>query len=284
MTDASDRHKLLLATYPREFGSPEDAIDSHIVGAYRPSAPPLGGETSIACIGSCFAGEIAAELTAQGRLVAHMSLSERWNTPHALAHFLRYALNGVPFPDGFLPQDFKLESDLYQTQLSKADAFIMTLGLSVVWTETETGKMVLEPRLGHSAKGLMAGLRGTHAMRQLDLYEIEAEIVAGIECIRSAKPNAPIILTLSPIPFLVSFTPQPPIPSNIISKAALRLALHNIWEQKYPNVYYWPAYDIVEWRAKYERIYGTGEDDARHIKRSVVTDIMSRFSALFIRA
>ena len=283
MTDPSDRTKLYLATYPRDFVSPEDAIDTHVVGSYRPLTPPLGAETSIACIGSCFAGEIAAELTAQGRAVAHMSLSERWNTPQALAHFLRYAMNGVPFPDGFLPQDFKLESDLYQTQLSNADAFIMTLGLSVVWTETETGKMVLEPRLGHSGKGLMAAVRGTYVMRQLDLYEIEAEISASIECIRSAKPNAPIILTLSPIPFLVSFTPQPPIPSNIISKAALRLALHNIWEQKYPDVYYWPAYDIVEWRAKYDRIYGTGEDDARHIKRSVVTDIMSRFSALYIR-
>lgn len=280
MTQSVDR--LRLATYPRAFESPRHAIDSHVIGAYRPEAPLLGDEATIACIGSCFAGEIAAELTSQGRSVAHMSLSERWNTPHALAHFLRYSIHGEAFPEGFLPKGFQLDGAAYKTSVAAADAFIITLGLSVVWTLTATGEMVLEPRIGHSAKGLTAAL-DTHSMRQLDLYEIESEIVSSIECIRSARPNAPIILTLSPIPFLVALTPQPPIPANIISKAALRLALHNIWEQNYPGVYYWPAYDIVEWIAKYERIYGTGDDDARHIQRSVVSDIMARFSALYFK-
>jgi hypothetical protein len=72
------------------------------------------------------------------------------------------------------------------------------------------------------------------------------------------------------------------VASNGISKATLRIALHEIMERQSENVFYWPSYEIVEWMGKYIRpLWGQDGNDLRHLQPQVIDYIMRRFSTLY---
>lgn len=273
--------------YPRDvrtLARPDVIVQGNVIGAFAPSAPPLTPADTIACIGSCFAQELAKSLSAKGRNVLPIFISERWNTAFALRHFLELAMDGTPIPPRFVPSGVKTDEVAASAgNLRDADAFILTFGLSVCWYEKASGQMVLDIPDGHTVKGLITGFE-SHEMRQTTVEENVEQISQAIDCIRRHKPNAPITLTLSPIPLFVSMTNYPVVTSNQISKAVLRAALHVIYERKIENLTYWPSYEIVEYMAKYHGpIFGQGDDDLRHIKRSLIDDIMELFDARYFK-
>ena len=271
--------------YPKDVRSlarPEEVLDVSIIGSYAPETPPLKPTDKIACIGSCFAQELAKSLAAKGREVLPIFISERWNTAFALRHFLEFAMDGTPIPAAVVPNGVKTDEVITSAgALRDADAFILTFGLSVCWFENATGQMVLDVPEGHSTSGLRNAFK-THSMRQTTVEENIAQIDAAISSIRGQKPDAPIVVTLSPIPLLISMTDYPVVTSNTISKAVLRAALHMIHARYMDNVYYWPSYDIVEYMAKYHGpIFGQGEDDLRHIKPALINQIMELFDVCY---
>lgn len=279
--------QLATLAYPRDVRSlarPDLVVQHNLIGSFAPENPPLAATDNIACIGSCFAYELAKSLAAKGRSVLPIFISERWNTSFALRHFLTLAMDGTPLPPGFVPNGVDTKEIMGSAgDIRKADAFILTFGLSVCWFEKASGEMVLDVRGGASAKGLTIAFE-THEMRQTSVAENVAQILGAIACIRRHKPSAPIILTLSPIPLLVSLTPYPVITSNTISKSVLRAALHEVWEQKLDHVTYWPSYEIVEFMAKYHGpIFGQGENDLRHIKQPLIDDIMELFDGRYFK-
>ena len=270
--------------YPRghdALGVREMVFRKRAIGPYAPPEPPIPPTAVIGCIGSCFAQEITRHLAAQGRAVAPVWLSERWNTTFALRHFVESALDGTPFPDGFLGE-VKPDTGEFTTGLAAAEAFILTFGLSVCWYENATGRMVLDVAGGHGNAGIIRGLR-THAMRQTTVAENVAQIQATLACIRRHKPNAPIVMTLSPIPLLLAATLTPVLPTNAISKATLHVALHEVWAAAMENVYYWPSYEMVDWTSLHHGpVWGQDGEDLRHLSSGTVGEIMTLFSNYYI--
>jgi hypothetical protein len=281
----SDSARVNAGTYPRHahlVAHADEIIRSHIIGGYAPSVPVINPRARVACIGSCFAGEIAKSLAAQGRPVEPLVITERWNTAFALRHFIDAGVRGIPIPDGFLAKDVTINPKVL-ARLRTADAFIITLGLSLCWYEHSTGKMVMDIKMGHSNRALV-GAVPLYEMRQTSVAENVAQLEAIVASIREARPNAPIVFTLSPNPLLLSLTDYPPVPSNTISKATLRVALHEMIERKLENVFYWPSYEIVEWIGRYVRlIWGQEGNDLRHLQSATVDDVMRRFSELYFR-
>lgn len=272
--------RMLYPRLVRALANVDKQIDAFVVGSYAPEAPPIPSDAKIACVGSCFAQEISNSLTSQGRSVAPLILSERWNTAFAVRHCLENLLEGTPFPDGYVLPHIQVQGGRSET-LRSAGAFILTLGLSVCWFDIATNKMVMEIESGHSAAGLRNSF-STHVMRQTSVADNIAAITAVIESVRRVNATAPIVFTLSPIPLMASITPYPPVASNTISKATLRLALHEVMERQHPHVYYWPSYEIVEWVGKYVRIlWGQDDNDLRHLQPSFIDQIMRKFSALY---
>lgn len=275
------------AIYPRraEFlAMPDKVIDSLIVGTYAPDEPVIPADAAVACIGSCFAEEFGKRLSTQGKSVIPLWLSERWATSFAVRHFVDYGLAGIEPPPGFLSNDTPLARAMLESKsLQNADAFIITLGLSLCWHEIESDRMVLDIKAGHAEEGITQAIM-THMMRQSSVDDNISQILAVIARIRTVKPTAPIIFTLSPIPLFMSMTDYSVIPSNLISKSTLRIALHNLTERHIEGVYYWPSYEMVDWLGKHHGpIWGHGGDDLRHIKTSIVDDIVSRFSKMFFK-
>lgn len=248
------------------------AINTQIVGPYRPSTPPIKPDDKIACIGSCFAQEIAQSLVRRGKQTVPLFVSERLNTTFALAHTLANVFDGTPFPEGFIPEHVTPVSH----DLTGVKAFIITLGLSLCWHERETNKMVFAVKEAHSTQGLLAAL-SQYEMRHTSVADNVAQIARIIEIIRRHCPSAPIVLTLSPVP-LLTVTSGSAIAGNIISKSTLRVAIHEILSSNIDGVYYWPSYEIVEWVGKYvSLLWGQGENDLRHLQPEFIDAITKRF-------
>src|SRR5262249_10855709 len=162
-----------------------------IIAPHAPESPPIGPDAMVACIGSCFAVEMSKSLIAQGKPVASMFLHERWNTPFSVRHFLEAGLDETPLPAGFGTSDVSISGDAI-AQLGKSTAYIITLGQSVCWFESKSGKMVFDIRGGGTNVGKLTEALQTHAMRQTSAAENLSEIEAVINCIRRTCPQAPI--------------------------------------------------------------------------------------------
>lgn len=277
-------NKVLFPRGTKFLDKQEQVIANYIVGDYAPDSPPIAIDAAIACVGSCFAEEMAKSLAAQGRNVAPVFLSERWSSAFAVSHFLDFAFEGTPVPDGFIPKgvDASHLNSLHGS-LDKAEAIIITLGLSLCWFDMTTDSMVLDVPGVMALKGLSKALP-RYTMKQTGVGE-NVEAIAGIiHKIRWHKPTAPIILTVSPVPLYLAVTDSPVIPANNISKAALRMAVFEFMRCRPEGVYYWPSYDIVEWLAKYDGPrFGIGGEDLRHIDPAAVSLIMSLFSKYYFR-
>lgn len=269
--------------YPRNvdvLSNIDETIDRYIVGSYAPKAPPIKDGDLIACIGSCFAAEIGKSLAAQGKKTAPIFLTERWNTAFAVRHCLEFVLEDRPFPPDFLAPGVSFNPGSGGA-LKQAGAFIITFGLSMAWYTLNGRTMVIDVGAGHTLGGIVKAVT-THTMRQTSVAENVDQIEAVVACIRRVNKTAPIVLTLSPNPLLLALTDYPPIAANTISKATLRIALHEVIERQHEGVFYWPSYEIVEWIGKHVRqIWGQADNDLRHLESSTVDEVMSRFSALY---
>lgn len=84
------------------------------------------------------------------------------------------------------------------------------------------------------------------------------------DLIRTHRPQAKVIFTVSPIPLKATFRPVSSITANAVSKALLRGAVDEVYRevQGQGAMFYWPSYEIVQhvfadpWMA-----------DRRHVKK-----------------
>jgi hypothetical protein len=256
-----------------------ETIGNFVIGSYAPPKPWLTAHSNILSIGSCFAEELTRGLQRRGISVGSFFMSERWSTAFALHHLFAHLISGTPFPPGYAPNESifaNVATDLI-AKLQTADLFVLTLGLSCCWFNRDTGEMVLEPKDGHSQEGQFNSL-DRFEMRQTTAADNEACIHEVIRLIRSVNPHCAIVLTLSPIPLQAAMTVTPSVPTNLISKAVLRSALHNIESQKLQNVFYWPSYDFVTWYgSNVEILFGTGDNDMRHLDQTVIDRVIALF-------
>ncbi len=277
--------------FPHKFADDlpiKDAImgvfHTHIARSDAPPAPIMPPNARIASIGSCFAEEISKSLRAQGLEVGYIFMSERWNSAFALAKILDNALFGTPIPPGFLGEADSPEMPPETiAQFLAADMFILTFGLSLCWFEKATDQLILEPGDTHTITGLKRAL-STFEMRQTTVADNEREILRCIDLIRKVRPEAKIVLTLSPVPLQAALTDVSPIPANIISKSTLRVALANVTARKLKDVHYWPSYDFVDWfGAHVASAFGGVDGDMRHVKNDLVGIIAQFFKVYYFQ-
>jgi hypothetical protein len=155
-----------------------------------------------------------------------------------------------------------------------ADVFILTLGLSEVWYERDSGDVffgAVPSELFDDAK---------HAFRVTTVEENRANLQALYELIRAHKPDAPIIFTLSPVPLTATFRPVACLTANAVSKAILRVAVDELVRGNDDELlFYWPSFEIVTDFFGCSRAY---ESDRRHVKGEVVQAIMALFERHFV--
>lgn len=269
-----------------------EALDKYILKGWVPDEPILTYEDKFLAVGSCFASHIARWLTKQKKMNTKTPPGQPPLIRHGagfvntftLRQQFEWALKGIEPHTRVLVEKNKgefLNLDIGPRMKAKtkklvlaSDAFILTLGLSEVWYEKETGAVffsAVPEKMYDSEK---------HAFRVSTVEENLQNLRAILGALREVKPEAPVVFTLSPVPLIATFRPISCITANQVSKAILRVAVDELLrESNDPNLYYWPSYEIVL------DYFGPNAymEDRRHIFQEVIDTIMEAFARKFIK-
>jgi hypothetical protein len=238
-------------------------------------------------MGSCFAQELRDHLSERGFASGNFWIPSGLNNTFAILDFISWCVTGSDtgagfrydrFDDGrirqWLPQE---KRDRYERHLREAGAFVFTFGLAEVWQDAETG--------GVFWRGIPEKIfdADRHVFRLTTVEENEQNIVRLVELIRSVNPDAPIVLTLSPVPLMATFRGQSCVTADAISKSVLRVAIDLVASRGLPGVYYWPSFEVVRWAGGHlpYPAYGVPDRRARHVTRYLVAEIIDAFVEAF---
>jgi GSCFA family len=266
-------------------------------------------------IGSCFARGVENALAAQNVIVesaapefarlqaakrqtSGLGFTNKYNT-YSILNELRWALD----PDTEFPRDsivpltntkwydphtnptlefVDLEQTLQRRALTQnvtkrirnCRAVIITLGLAEVWRDVKADVFV--------NRTPMPSLFKTDPDRyefQLSNFAANWTNVEAIYTLLSkfGHPDVHIVVTVSPVPLMNTFSTMDIVVANSWAKALLR-AVAQEWAAAHQNVDYFPSYEIVQ-NSDREAVW---DDDLRHVKGTVVQHIMDLFARHYL--
>ena len=154
-------------------------------------------------------------------------------------------------------------------ELAETDVVIITLGLVETWLDTRVNlitNVTPDPRIGRADPERFLFKRLGY-MDNLENLEAAHAILA-----RYGKPGQKIIVTVSPVPLLTTFTTEDVIVANAYSKNTLR-AVATDFAERHANVDYFPSYEMVM-NADLDAAW---IPDRRHVKPEYANQIMRFF-------
>jgi hypothetical protein len=200
---------------------------------------------------------------------------------HAILQQFEWALTNVRPPEnlwhGFDAKSFGYDENVRQKTKGiflTTDVFIITLGLSEIWFDEITGGIFWR------AVPMKFYDPTRHKFRVCTFSETKEAIGKIYKLIKSGTPNAKIIFTLSPIPLVATFRNESCIVANSASKSILRAALDEFIRTDFngadPDLYYYPAFEIVN-----ELFPARFHNDGRHLHPFIIPAVMKLFEAHF---
>lgn len=266
-----------------------DALAKYVGYGWLPAAPFITRTDPITTFGSCFAAHIADYLRKAGFTTADLGRSpasyvircgEGMVNTAAVAQQFQWAYGEKEFNEP-LWYDKEGSAAEYEENVrtetreifDSSKVFIVTLGLSEVWYNKETGetfwRAIPRERFDPSR----------HGFKVLSVGENKENLETSYRLIRQHRPDAAIIFTLSPVPLVATFRPVSCISANTVSKASLRMAVDELMREHPddPRLFYFPSYEIVK-----EVIADPYEDDRRHVRPEVVSGIMNFFARHYL--
>lgn len=174
---------------------------------------------------------------------------------------------------GRTPEDLALAvsriNEAIDAGIRASGVFFMTLGMAEVFVNRQSGKIACQK------PGYAGGAGEDETFFHMSSYEENMdnmERVIGI--ISRIRPDARIVLTVSPIALTRTFGDQDILTANTEGKSILRAVLGAL-ARRYDNVTYFPSYEIVMANAP----LSFREDDGRHVANWVVSRIVTAFKA-----
>jgi hypothetical protein len=262
-----------------------------VLDGWIPDAPVIGPDTQITAFGSCFAANISNWLSRRNFKVLNKSddatrayvvtMGEGMVNSFVIRQQFEWAWEGKVFEQA-LWHGYKAEEYGYDEEIrletkaifDQTDVFILTFGLSEVWYDDETGNVFWRtiPKASYDAS--------RHKFRVSSVDENRDNIEAIYHLIRKHRPDAKIIVTLSPVPLIATFRDVSCITANSVSKATLRVAIDEVVRKHRDDghLFYWPSYELVQdvFRSPYK-------SDRRHIRIPVLNHIMRLFEAAWCK-
>jgi hypothetical protein len=152
--------------------------------------------------------------------------------------------------------------------VSQCRIVILTLGLAEAWYDTQTGLYANTMFPSQAIKKFPARFR-MHLLSYEDVLNQLERIHATLS--HFGHPDFRMLITVSPVPFKLSFSGKDALAANTYSKSVQRAAVE-AFSLGHENVDYFPSYEIVTLtdRAK------SFEDDNMHVQKPVVAEIMDR--------
>lgn len=154
------------------------------------------------------------------------------------------------------------------SRIKKCRVIIITLGLIEVWHDEYTG-LFLNTTPTNDPERFSFHLT-TFEENMQNLEDIYALLT------KYCPTDFQIIVTVSPVPLLATFTGQDIVVANTYSKSLLR-AVAEAWVASHDNVHYFPSYEIVM-NSDQEIAWG---EDRRHVRGAIPEHIVDLFMKSF---
>ena len=154
-------------------------------------------------------------------------------------------------------------------RIKNCRAVVVTLGLAEVWRDIHADvylNCTPIPSLFKSEPNRYEFHLSTFAQNWANLEAIY-ELLA-----RHGHPDFHIIVTVSPVPLMNTFSTMDIVVANTWAKSLLRAVAHE-WTAAHPNVDYFPSYEIVQ-NSDHAAVW---ERDLRHVRGPGVQHIMELF-------
>jgi len=260
-------------------------VEEYLLKGWLPADKPITRETKITAFGSCFAEHISNWFTARNFSIVNtaeeasrayvVSMREGMVNSFVIRQQFEWAWENKVFEEelwhGYDARSFGYDEEVrLETKrlFDKTDLFILTFGLSEVWYDEVTGnvfwrtipKDVYDP--------------DRHRFRVSSVAENRDNILAIYALIRKHRPDAKMLVTLSPIPLIATFRDAGCLGANSVSKATLRVAIDEALRDvgAEGHLHYWPSYEIVS-----DVFHLPYKPDRRHVRQEVLDYIMRLF-------
>jgi tetratricopeptide (TPR) repeat protein len=273
--------------FPRsveDFTDLQKLVRDHVIARSIPDQPLFPLNSNVLTMGSCFAGHLRKRLLAKRKSTELISVPEGLNNTFALRQFIDWSLTGNvdssafwydQHDDGGIEQWMPpAEHSFYREKFGAFDGFVITIGLSEVWRDRETG--------GVFWRGVPQAIfdEGRHTFQISSVEENTDNMLAIVELVHRHCGPKPIIFTLSPVPLIATHrTDVTCMLADSVSKSILRVAIDQVMRKRLENVYYWPSFEIVRWASGHAPYRAFGDDDGapRHVNDSHVSAIIDAF-------
>jgi hypothetical protein len=273
----------------------------------------LPRSTAIFAIGSCFARNIELALMRKDFRVTSAELElpreayggatpstvmTKFNTPSMLSE-IRQVFEGISLPDDglielqegqfwspqlhrvpLLPREEALALKAAATEnvrkIAHSNLVVITLGLTEYWFDKECGVPLNNAPIDwrHARRTNRFEFRNTSFAESLAHVRELADTI-----FRVGSPDTRIVVTVSPVPLLRTFTNLDIIVANAYSKSTLRCVAHQL-AAEHDRIDYFPSYEIVTNTPRHI----AWRNDQRHVEFAVVDSIMTKFESLYFPA
>lgn len=154
------------------------------------------------------------------------------------------------------------------------DVFVFTMGLTESWVDRRDGA-AFPVAPGAVSSGVdpadFGFMNGDYATIRSEMTEFLAELAR-------VNPKARVILTVSPVPLIATYTETDALSATTYSKAVLRAVAGDLAERS-AQVFYFPSFEIIT------GTYTRGayfEDDLRSVRAAGVEHVMRVFRELLV--
>lgn len=160
-------------------------------------------------------------------------------------------------------------------QAFESDCVVITLGLVECWIDVTTGRAIQET----PAAAPLRRLKQRFGLKILQIDEVIAALDRMIRLLLShGKPNARILLTVSPVPLEATFSGMDIVIANAYAKATLRTAAQVMCD-RFPQADYFPAYEMVTM----SRGDDVWESDLIHVTDKFVGYVVERLTEDYVQ-
>lgn len=141
-----------------------------------------------------------------------------------------------------------------------ADVFVFTMGLTEAWENTTDGMVYA------ACPGCGAGkhVEGESRFRNFKVAEVYEDLAAAIAFMREKNPDLRVLVTVSPVPLIATYSEKHVLAATTYSKSVLRVAAEMITES-HDNVDYFPSYEIITGSFNRGAYYNAGLRDVEEI-------------------
>jgi len=160
-------------------------------------------------------------------------------------------------------------------RIAHCQVAVITLGLIETWLDRKTGLyMNMAP-----IPAMVEREPGRWAFHVLD-YDQNRHNLEAIHQLLTAHGDRglKIVVTVSPVPLMATFTDRDVVVANTYSKSLLRTAAEE-WAAAHENVHYFPSYEIAL-NSDRGRVW---TEDGRHVEGKATQHIMRLFTGAYVK-